>query len=62
MKANLIRTFIIFLIVSSVSQTYAQDAKWLGMWSGKLDVSATKLQNLKLFLKCGPMKTGNQLL
>jgi hypothetical protein len=36
--------FIIFLILCSVFQSTAQDAKWFGMWSGKLDVSATKLE------------------
>lgn len=37
--------FITFLfLIFSGSQTFAQEAKWIGLWSGKLDISSTKLE------------------
>jgi uncharacterized protein len=44
MKANLIHSLIIFLIVCSGFRTSSQEQKWLGNWSGKLDISSTKLE------------------
>jgi len=44
MKAKLTCSIALFLIACSAFQTFAQDAKWLGIWSGKLDISSTKLE------------------
>ncbi len=45
-KMKTIPAFFItfFLLVFMGFQTFAQEAKWLGLWSGKLDISATKLE------------------
>lgn len=38
-------SFIFFVNpIEVLSQTNTQEAKWLGLWSGKLDISATKLE------------------
>lgn len=44
MKAKLTCSITFFLIVYAGFQSFAQEAKWIGFWSGKLDISATKLE------------------
>jgi len=34
----------LFIITYAGIQSYGQEVKWLGLWSGKLDISATKLE------------------
>jgi len=44
MKAKSTCFIIFYLIVFTGFQSLAQEAKWIGFWSGKLDISATKLE------------------
>jgi uncharacterized protein len=44
MKTYFFLSLTILLIIFTGFQTTAQEAKWLGIWSGKLDISATKLE------------------
>ncbi|HSO87874.1 MAG TPA: alpha/beta fold hydrolase, partial [Draconibacterium sp.] len=44
MKIYFLLSLTVLLIIFRGFQTSAQDAKWLGIWSGKLDISATKLE------------------
>lgn len=44
MKAQPTSFLTLFLLVLIGFQTFAQEAKWSGLWSGKLDISATKLE------------------
>ena len=44
MKTYFLLSLTILLVIFSVFQATAQESKWLGMWSGKLDISSTKLE------------------
>lgn len=44
MKAKSTCFITFYLIVFIGFQSFAQEAKWIGFWSGKLDISATKLE------------------
>lgn len=44
MKTYFHLTLTILLILFSCFQAEAQESKWLGIWSGKLDISSTKLE------------------
>ncbi len=44
MKTYFVLSLTILLIIFTVFQTTAQQEKWQGIWSGKLDISATKLE------------------
>jgi len=44
MKTYFFLPLTILLVIFSVFQASSQESKWLGMWSGKLDISSTKLE------------------
>jgi pimeloyl-ACP methyl ester carboxylesterase len=44
MKTYFFLPLTILLVIFSVFQASSQESKWLGIWSGKLDISSTKLE------------------
>jgi len=44
MKAKSTCFITFYVLIFTAFQSFAQEAKWIGFWSGKLDISATKLE------------------